>query len=163
MNADFLHDAPVANPVLWQRPEHLADHLGVTVRTLRKWVAKGQAERTRSYRGQVYYRLTETMRMTHIASPPPPPAPAPASPPVDAPSSDARVDALEAQLIASQAEVAEFRRQVASVVAHDAQVKQENEQLRRELDYQKELAALPWWARQRRRDLTMPMGPLDLE
>jgi len=152
MTAHVYYNSPVADPALWQRPEHLAANLGVTVRTLRKWVAKGRAERTRNYRGQVYYRVLEPMGL------------APAEDQVTiVQAQDERLEALNQQVVAAQAEAAEFRTHVEAAMARDDQARQENSQLRRELAYQRELASLPWWARRRRRELTIPMDPLDLD
>ena len=156
MTMETLHDAPVDDPTLWQRPEHLSSRLGVTVRTLRKWVSRGRAERTRSYRGQVYYRLLEAMGP--VPSGPVPDRSGPARP-----VNDGGVEALAAQIATAQSAAAELRAQVQAVTADTHRVREENAMLRRELEYQRELAAMPWWARRRRRELTLPMVPLEGE
>ncbi len=155
MNGEALHDFPVDDPVLWQRPEHLAIQLGVTVRTLRKWVARGRAERTRNYQGQVYYRLTEPFG----------PAPSAVHPQSRsaAPAHEERFDQLSQQIALAQVEVTEFRARIDEATLKTESVRDENAQLRRELTYQRELASLPWWATRRRRQLTMPMVPFEGE
>ena len=153
MTANIFYNTPVADSAQWQRPEHLAAHLGVTVRTLRKWVARGRAERTRSYQGHVYYRLTGASG----------PVPAPRVGADDATKAhEERLEVLNQQVTAAQVEAAEFRTRVEAAMERDEQARQENSQLRRELEYQRELAALPWWARRRRRELTIPMDPLEV-
>lgn len=159
MNADTFHDTPVEDPGLWQRPEHLAAHLGLTVRTLRKWVARGRAERTRGYRGEVYYRLTEPVSR--------PMAPAPSADVAQPPQGDsvtqAALEQLQAKLVATQTEARAFQERTEAALAGFESARQENLRLRRELDYQRELAALPWWAGRRRRELTLPMIPPDAD
>jgi len=141
MSVETHPAAAPEDPAVWHRPEALASHLGVTVRTLRKWVSKGRAERTRGHRGEVYYRLTEPLGL-------PGPVPSGAGPdPLGRPA--AQRDHLQEQVTAALEGFESARK--------------DNAMLRRELDYERELAALPWWARRRRRELTLPMLPLDVD
>ena len=54
---ELLHDAPTTDPHAWQRPELLAELLGVNERTIRKLASRGEVERLR-VNGRVYYRQT---------------------------------------------------------------------------------------------------------
>ena len=156
MTMETLHDAPVDDPTLWQRPEHLSSRLGVTVRTLRKWVSRGRAERTRNFRGQVYYRLLEPIGPVGSGL-------VPERAVVVRSTGDGGVEALAVQIATAQSTAAELRARVEAVTADTQRVREENALLRRELEYQRELTAMPWWARRRRRDLTLPMVPLEGE
>ena len=76
---------------------------------------------------------------------------------------DQRVEVLHDRISAALVESAEFR-MMAEVATRDYErVSEENMRLRRELQHQRELTALPWWAKGRRRKLTMPMIPLGTE
>ncbi len=58
MDSTLLHDDPTGDPSNWQRPEHLSELLGISVRSLRLWASKGKAEKLRAPGGKVYYRLS---------------------------------------------------------------------------------------------------------
>lgn len=166
MNPEMFHDMPVDSPTLWQRPEHLAELLSVSVRTLRKWVAKGRAERQRNYRGQVYYRLTAPIG----------PVGGPVRPTTDPglvtlpgvvvgdlPQHAEQLDQLQQQIAAARQEAAEFRSMTEDTMRSLERISEENTHLRRELQYQQKVTSVPWWARRRRREITMPMVDLEQE
>ena len=203
------HTTPVDDPTLWQRPEHLAARMGVSVRTLRKWASKGRAERRRDREGQVFYRLlscpddipqarqhhahhmtghgvTEQMAPLPPLVLPPVMVPEPGRPvpePTDlGPGPEAEADGvlvdrllginqrheahiaqLHAAIATVQEESARSRALVVEATENYERLQAENEQLRSEIRHHRELVALPWWSKKRRRDVTIPMTSLDGE
>ena len=55
--SEVLHEQATGDPRDWQRPEALAEALGVSVRTVRAMAQRGQVERQRVPGGRVYYRM----------------------------------------------------------------------------------------------------------
>lgn len=203
------HHAPVEDATLWQRPEHLAAFVGVSVRTLRKWATNGRAERRRDREGQVFYRLLDadavpttsrahqaqlimgqraserTLPVPPLVLPPvmvpepegPVPEPIPTAPGPEAEGSveliqhlislnakhEAHIEQLHACIATVQQESARHRARVAEATESLELMRMENTQLRAELKHYHEFESRPWWSKKRRRDVTIPMTPLEAE